>query len=77
MFDSNIQLLLACANPAASPARGGKIRELLRAQIEWPRLLEQANWHCVSPLLYVVLRVEAAELVPAEVLDTLRARGMN
>jgi hypothetical protein len=74
MFDSNIQLLLAAASPAASSTRGERIRELLGAQIDWPLLLEQANWHCVSPLVYMALRSEAPEFVPAGELETLRAR---
>jgi hypothetical protein len=74
MCDDNIQLLLAGSTPVASPARGEQVRELLGRRIDWDLLLEQANWHCVSPLLYTVLRAEAPDLAPAAALSSLRSR---
>jgi hypothetical protein len=74
MCDDNIQLLLAGSTPMASPARGEQVRELLGRHIDWDLLLEQANWHCVSPLLYTVLRADAPDLVPAAALSSLRSR---
>lgn len=73
MFDANLQLLFACAQPMASTARGDQIRALLRQQIDWDLLLEQAAWHCVGPLLYAALRTEAPDFVPAATLASLRS----
>jgi hypothetical protein len=74
MFDHNIRLLLACARPVATRVRGEQVRELLRERIDWHLLLEQANWHCVSSLLYSALKTEARDIVPADVFSTLRSR---
>jgi hypothetical protein len=73
MFNDTIELLLACSSPVASPARGERVRKLLGQRIDWNLLLEQAKWHCVSPLVYSVLRTEA-DSVPAAALSTFRCR---
>ena len=74
MFENTIQLLLACARPVANPAADEQVRQLLRQRIDWDLLLEQANWHCVGPLLYMALRSATSEQVPPAVLSSLRSR---
>src|SRR4051794_26580511 len=70
MFDSSIQLLLTCARPSIDTAR---IDELLRHRIDWDLVLEQAAWHCVSPLVYRSLKHEPNGGIPPEVLGALQA----
>ncbi len=62
MFDLNAQLLLACSRPKAE---AGQIGRLLRQGVDWDRVLQQAAWHCVSPLLCRSLPPQVSYMVPA------------
>jgi len=73
MFDSTMQLLLACARPTAGPEPSERVRDLLRQHIDWDVLLERAAWHCVGALVYTALRLQAPDSVPGPVLESLRS----
>jgi Uncharacterised nucleotidyltransferase len=66
------QLLLCCARTKLSPPAEKKIRELLRYEINWDRLREDAHDHSVLPLLDRHLRAVAPELIPPAVAEQLK-----
>src|SRR3972149_3253348 len=65
------QVMLACAAPreAGSDTR---IRTLLDAPLDWPRLEAAAEWHGVLSLVYGRLRDAAPDLVPGPAMTRLR-----
>jgi len=62
--------MLACAMPSIDKAQ---IVQFLRHPIDWDLVLQQAAWHCVSPLVYRSLQAEANSGVPPKVLSALQA----
>jgi len=67
-----VQLLLACARTTINTETAERIKSLLNGPIHWTYLLEKAHKHFVMPLLYRSLESTAPELVPDEVLESLR-----
>ncbi len=66
------QLLLDTARVSLEPARAGRVRELARAGLDWPRLRAGADAQATTALLYRHLSTVAPDAVPAEVFDPLR-----
>ena len=66
------QLLRACARTETDAEWAKKIRELLRYQLDWSLLLEEAHEHSVFPLLDRHLRAVAPELIPAAIAERLK-----
>jgi hypothetical protein len=71
-MNAESELLLACARTTIDTGAANRIRSLLTGRIDWTYLLEKAHEHCVMPLLYRSLESTAPELVPDEVLESLR-----
>ncbi len=72
-LDTEIELLLACARPACSPAL---IEGHLNGQrVDWARFVALATNHHVIPLVYRALKHEPA--LPATVRDLLRRDRMR
>ena len=70
--NSEVQLILACARTTIDEATAARIKSLLTGKIDWTYLLNKANKHGVMPLLCRSLEHTFPELVPYEVLDSLR-----
>jgi hypothetical protein len=66
------RLLLCCARTSLSPALAGQLGELVRAGLDWPRLLRLAQDHGTAPLLYWHLNRVAPDAVPAPTRDAFR-----
>lgn len=66
-----IELLLCCARTHISTETAAKIRELLKAEIDWNYLLKIATWHKVQPLLYWSLKNTCPDEVPQNILNNL------
>jgi hypothetical protein len=58
-------------------SHAGRLKELLRLELDWPHILRLAHGYGVAPLLYWNLNEVCAEAVPASVLATLRAYYQN
>lgn len=69
------QLLLCCARTEIDSELAKKIRELLRYQLNWNLLLEDAHDHSVFPLLDRHLRAVALELIPEPVAERLKTEA--
>lgn len=67
-----VQLLLACARTVVDEVTSAQIKSLLNGEINWVYLRDKAHRHGVMPLLYRSLDSTFPELVPPEVLDSLR-----
>lgn len=61
---SEIELLLCCASPAGNGRRAERIRELSGQALDWEYLLQLAEDHALSPLLYWGLKSIRPEVVP-------------
>jgi hypothetical protein len=66
-----IELLLCCARTRTDPANADRIRELLRGEVNWTFLLQEAGRHRVAPLLYWNLNAVCPEAVPQDILNEL------
>jgi Uncharacterised nucleotidyltransferase len=67
-----IQLLLACARVQRSAEDDRRIRALACERLDWGMALDQAQEHCVVPLLYAGLRGAAHDAVPEATMALLR-----
>ena len=67
-----IKLLLACSRKNLDSKTTTKIQELLNQTLDWQCLINSAADQGVLPLLYYNLNRAFPELVPAEILATLR-----
>lgn len=66
-------LLLKCARTVIDPSSSQLIRERLSANaIDWSYVIERADRHRITPLLWRSLNGVCPELIPAEVLKSLR-----
>jgi hypothetical protein len=71
--DDERELLLCCARTQTSPAITARIRELAALKdLDWEYLLQLARRHAVIPLLYLQLKREGADLIPAPYLAKLK-----
>ncbi|RPI57453.1 MAG: hypothetical protein EHM55_01775 [Acidobacteria bacterium] len=68
---AELQLLVACARPTASPETAERIRALAQEPMEWPYVLALAGEHGVRPLLYRSLHCICPDIVPEAVLKDL------
>lgn len=68
------RLLTACARATLRPEDVAKIRALCRCALNWEVLLESADRHGVSPLLYWNLREQISQTAPSAPMELLRAR---
>ena len=68
------RLLTACARATLRPEDVAKIRALCRCALNWEVLLESADRHGVSPLLYWHLREQISQTAPSAPMELLRAR---
>lgn len=68
------QLLTACARATLRPEDVAKIRALCRCALNWEVLLESADRHGISPLLYWHLREHISQTAPSAPMELLRAR---
>jgi hypothetical protein len=70
------ELLLCCARVALEPHHRERIAELLRGEVSWDFLNQQATRHAILPLVYQHLRGAAACLCPAAVLREWHANTL-
>lgn len=68
-----LELLLCCARASLEPGHVQRLRALLAEPLDWERLHELARQHGLLPLLYWHLNAAAADVVPPERLEPLRA----
>ncbi len=68
------ELLLCCARTRVDEPHAGRIRALLEGAVDWTRLVEQALWHQVTPLLAQALRECAADAVPEDIAHALEVQ---
>jgi hypothetical protein len=66
------ELLLCCARTSMDSAIDGRVRGLLRAELDWKYLIEAAANHGVKPLLCHNLSNHYQESIPKSVLDQLQ-----
>ncbi len=67
------ELLLCCARTRLDDACGARISAILREDIDWAYLLQIADRHGLTPLLYRTLRNSCADSVPSSILADLQA----
>lgn len=67
-----LDLILSCARTRLDEAAVGRVRALLRGQLNWPDVVATAFQHHVASFLYENLRVAAEEFVPTVWMDSLR-----
>jgi hypothetical protein len=68
------RLLTTCARATLRPEDVATIRALCKCALNWEVLLESANRHGISPLLYWHLREEISQTAPSAPMQLLRAR---
>ncbi len=68
------ELLVWCARIGMPQDLTARIRRRVQESVDWPALLELAEYHGVEPLLYASLSKVASDLVPAEFLIRLRQK---
>jgi hypothetical protein len=66
------QLLLACARCDGEPQTTAQIKALLQKELDWKYILEKAQHHFITPLLYKGLKSSAPGLVPETVFCQLQ-----
>ena len=67
-------ILLACARAVLPSGERECLRALLEQPLDWDWLLAMSERHGLLPLLFTHLKAQAADLVPASQLETLRQR---
>ncbi len=70
--NKEVELLLCCAIPHLTPARAERIRTLVKEPINWAYVLQQANFHGLTLLLYRSLNITCPEAVPNNILAILQ-----
>jgi hypothetical protein len=72
------ELLLQAARVQVGPAEAGRLRSLVRPDLDWGAVAREALRHGVLPLVYRNVTGACAGAVPAEVRDSLReqSRGL-
>jgi len=68
-------LLLACARTRMDPEHAGQIRALLGQDIHWADLMQMAQRHKTTPLLYRSLASTLPDAVPQAVMEELGKRS--
>jgi hypothetical protein len=68
------RLLTTCARATLRPEDVATIRALCECALNWGPLLESADRHGISPLLYWHLREEISQAAPSAAMQLLRAR---
>ncbi len=66
------RLLCRCAQSRMDDRAAEEIRHLVQDGIDWESLTEAAHWHNIAPLVGENLRKVCPEVVPAEILESLR-----
>ncbi len=66
------ELLLCCARTRLDAAQIERIKTLLQDDLKWQDLMQMAQRHGVTPLLYRSLRVSCPEAVPKPIMDQLQ-----
>lgn len=69
------RLLLCCARTKVNPQAAKEIRELLRYELNWNRLLDDAHEQSVFSLLDRHLRTIAPELIPTSLAERLKTEA--
>jgi Uncharacterised nucleotidyltransferase len=67
--DTNVELVLCCAQTTAAPAR---LREIAASDVDWEYLFQLARRHSIVPVVYVQLERHASDLVPRQFLNKLK-----
>jgi hypothetical protein len=65
------QILICIARRSLDDGNADKLRQLLGSDLDWEYLLETADRHCLTPLLYIHLSGLAPGTVPPRVLSRL------
>src|SRR5215467_9804407 len=76
-IDSTAELILCCARARRDPDSVKQIRDLVRAGIDWNRVMEIALRNTMVPLLYDGLRLAGPDAVPSETLRQIRTHFQN
>jgi len=69
-----VDLLLCCARTKLSPENMEQIKRLLRSEMDWTYLVRMAGIHGLIPLLYLHLKNDFLDLVPAPIADRLHVQ---
>jgi putative nucleotidyltransferase-like protein/methyltransferase family protein len=67
-----LELILCCARTRLDETAAGRVRALLRGELNWSDVVATAFQHHVASFLYQNLRLTPEELVPTVWLDSLR-----
>ncbi len=73
-FTPEAELLVCCARTRLDPPMAERLRALARRDLDWPRVVQTAHSHAMTPLLHRHLTSLCPDLVPPEVLGDLGAR---
>ena len=68
------RLLMTCARATFRPEDLATVRALCKCPLNWEVLLESADRHGISPLLYWCLREQISQTAPSAPMQLLRAR---
>ncbi|MEO8464787.1 MAG: nucleotidyltransferase family protein [Gammaproteobacteria bacterium] len=74
---TEIRLLLETARGTRATLNRDRIRALAGGPVDWARVLSAAERHQVTPLVHRVLQLQAADLVPVDVLRQLAIRSLT
>ena len=66
------ELVLSCARIRVDAARALRIRNLVRAGLDWDDLIRLSRRHGVTPLLYRAVRTVCPEAIPTTAMASLR-----
>jgi hypothetical protein len=66
------ELLICCARNSIDPKITNRLNDLVKKNIDWQYLIQTAQCHGVTPLLYRSLNNTCSEAVPETVLKTLQ-----
>jgi hypothetical protein len=71
---SEIELVLSCGRLQLNSATEDRICEICREPIDWSKVLDFAEWHNLTGLMQMHLARICPELVPANILKSMKVR---
>ncbi len=75
VYSREFELLVHCSRIDLDAKRMDRVEELLNERLDWTKIVRNANYHGVRPLLYRNLSVTNQEAVPDEFRDYLSTEG--
>jgi len=77
IIGATAQLLLMCARESATADQADHIRQLCAAIEDWSKLIQQAEFRLIVPLVYRHLSAISGDVVPSSVISELKTRTLR